>query len=78
MQKLEEKIKEAKTEAQIWKIVNRERKTARIIEDISIEEWKNHFELVLEGREEDKRERTEKRKLEGDPEEELSEEEIEK
>lgn len=54
MQKLEEEIKEAKTEAQIWKIVNRERKTARIIgEDISIEEWKNHFELVLEGREEE-------------------------
>lgn len=31
LRKLEEEIKEARTEAQIWKIVNRERKTTRIV-----------------------------------------------
>lgn len=79
LQKLEEEIKEAKTEAQIWKIVNRERKTTRIVgEDIAVEKWKDHFASVLEGREEEGREGTEGRKLEDDQEEDLNEEEIEK
>lgn len=42
-----------------------------------MDDWKNHFASVLEGRDEDGREGTEKRKLEGDQEDELDEEEIE-
>lgn len=79
LEKLEEEIKRARAEAQIWKIVNRERKNARIVEeDISIEEWRRHFVSVLEGREEDGRGKTGKRSLEDDQEEELNDEEIEK
>lgn len=53
LEKLEEEIKRARTETQIWKIVNREKKNARIVgEDISMEEWRRHFVSVLEGREE--------------------------
>lgn len=78
LRKLEEEIKEARTEAQIWKIVNKERKTTRIVgKDISLDDWKNHFASVLERRDEDGREGTEKRKLEGDQEDELDEKEIE-
>lgn len=79
LEKLEEEIKRARTEAQIWKIVNREKKNARIVgEDISMEEWRRHFVSVLEGREEDGGGKTGKRSLEGDQEEELNDEEIEK
>lgn len=79
LEKLEEEIKKARTEAQIWKIVNREKKNARIMgEDISMEEWRRHFVSVLEGREEDGGGKTGKRSLEGDQEEELNDEEIEK
>lgn len=78
LEKLEEEIKRARAEAQIWKIVNRERKNARIVgEDISMEEWRRHFVSVLEGREEDGGGKTGKRSLEGDQEE-LNYEEIEK
>lgn len=79
LEKLEEEIKRARAEAQIWKIVNRERKNARIVgEDISMEEWRRYFVSVLEGREEDGRGKTGKRSLEDDQEEELNDEEIEK
>lgn len=54
LEKLEEEIKRTKTEAQIWKIANREKKNARIVEeDISMEEWRRHFVSVLEGKEEE-------------------------
>lgn len=79
LEKLENKIKRARTEAQIWKIVSREKRTARITEgDITMEEQRNHFTSILERREEDRRKETEKRSLEDDQEEELNEEEIEK
>lgn len=78
LERIEEEIRNCRTETQIWKIINKERKrVAPIQEDISMEEWKRHFMRLLEGSEKDKREEAEKRNLEGDQEEDIRDEEIE-
>lgn len=51
-------VKEAKTESQVWEIINRERKgKGRVDERIEMKEWKEYFVNMLGGVEE--RERTE-------------------
>ena len=47
-----EKIKKIKTEQEAWKYINKYRRRREGIgEDISEEEWKNHFMEILEGTE---------------------------
>jgi len=76
--RIEEEIKSITTEAQIWKFVNLDRKKARIVEEnISMEEWEKHFLELLEGKKGTDEETGEKRRMEGDEEKELREEEIE-
>jgi len=47
--RIEEEIKSITTEAQILKFVNLGRKKARIVEEITMEEWEKHFLELLEG-----------------------------
>jgi len=57
--------------------VNLGRKKARIVEEnISMEKWERHFLELLEGEKETDKETEEKRRIEGDQEEVLREEEI--
>lgn len=43
----EREVREARTEEQIWKIMNRERrKRCRISEEIELEEWDEYFRIV--------------------------------
>ncbi|XP_054002009.1 uncharacterized protein LOC128888868 [Hylaeus anthracinus] len=73
-----EEIKGAKTEAQIWKYINKERKKRIMIEkSIRIEEWAEHFRNLLGGSQEKVTEVRRQRGSEGDGEEELSHREIE-
>ncbi|KMQ89643.1 hypothetical protein RF55_10705 [Lasius niger] len=45
-----EEVKEAMTEGQVWKIVNRERKRrSRVNEGIEIKEWNDYFKRLLGG-----------------------------
>ena len=47
-----EKIKKIKIEQEAWKYINKYRRRREDIdEDISEEEWKNHFMKILEGTE---------------------------
>jgi len=46
----EKEVKEAKTEGQVWKIVNKERKSRkRVNEGIEMEEWEIYFKGLLGG-----------------------------
>lgn len=46
--KLLKKAREAKTQEQIWKVVNRERKRkGEINREIRTEEWEEHFRKIL-------------------------------
>lgn len=50
VERWEEKVKEAKMEGQIWKIINRERKSRkRINEEIDLKEWEIYFKGLLGG-----------------------------
>lgn len=50
VERWEREIKEVRTEAQAWKIVNRERKRRkRINEGIEVEEWDGYFKGLLGG-----------------------------
>jgi len=76
--RIEEEIKNITTKAQIWKFVNLGREKATIVEEnISMEDWKKHFLELLEGEKGIGKETEEKRRMEGDQEEETGEEEIE-
>jgi len=75
--RIEEEIKNITTETQIWKFVNLDRKKARTVdENISMEEWERHFLELLEGGRGTGEQTGEKRRMEGDQEEELREKEI--
>ncbi|XP_024884581.1 trichohyalin-like [Temnothorax curvispinosus] len=78
LENYEEEVRSAKTEEQIWKIINKERKKrVPIEEDIKMEEWENHFMQLLEGSKEDRREEVERRSKEEDGELEIQDQEIE-
>jgi len=75
--RIKEEIKSIITEAQIWKFVNLGRKKAKIVEEnMSMEDWEKHFVELLEGEKGTGEETGEKRRMEGNQEEELEEEEI--
>jgi len=76
-EKLEKEVRKIKTE--VWKIVNKERrKRTHLVESIDIGKWENHFCQLLQGCKEDRREKAEKRRLENDGEDEITDEEIER
>ena len=71
-----EEIKEAKTETDIWKYINKERKRkSSLRKSITMEDWHKHFCEALEGR--DEAVMGEKGNIGEDDEEELTDEEIE-
>ncbi|XP_077280504.1 uncharacterized protein LOC143907534 [Temnothorax americanus] len=50
VEKWEEEVKEVRTEGQVWKVVNRERKKRRRVnEGISMQEWDGYFKELLGG-----------------------------
>ncbi|XP_024871881.1 uncharacterized protein LOC112454616, partial [Temnothorax curvispinosus] len=50
MEKWEAEVKEIRTEGQVWKVVNRERKRRRRVnEGISMQEWDGYFKELLGG-----------------------------
>lgn len=79
-QKIEEEIEKIKTEGQVLKFLNQERKTRTEVSDrISMTEWREHFKLLLEGnddKQEAEQEKNKERTIEKG--EELSNMEIEK
>lgn len=78
LKRFEEEVENVKMEEQIWRIVNRERKRKiPIEEEIKIEEWEKHFMHLLEGSKDDRIELVERRRREGDQEEEVKNKEIE-
>lgn len=77
LKRFEEEVENVKIE-EIWRIVNRERKRKiPIEEEIKIEEWEKHFMHLLEGSKDDRIELVERRRREGDQEEEVKNKEIE-
>lgn len=77
LKRFEEEVENVKMK-EIWRIVNRERKRKiPIEEEIKIEEWENHFMQLLEGSKDDRIELIERRRREGDQEEEVKNKEIE-
>jgi len=72
--RIEEEIKNITTEVQIWKFVNLGRKKTRIIEEnVRMEDWEKHFLELLKGEKGTDEKTGEKRRMEGDQEEELEE-----
>jgi hypothetical protein len=50
----EKEIKEIRTEREVWKYINRERKKKESVsEEITIQEWEEYFMKLLEGRKEE-------------------------
>jgi Fic family protein len=64
----EKEIKEIRTEREVWKYINRERKKKEpVSEKITIQEWEEYFMKLLEGRkEEGKGGNTKEREADGD------------
>ena len=70
--RFEEEAEKASSEAKIWKIVNRERKTRkRINQDIDMVKWKKYF-MVLLGGVENRIRKGDKQEREADEEEEIT------
>ncbi|XP_018402019.1 PREDICTED: uncharacterized protein LOC108779148 [Cyphomyrmex costatus] len=64
-ERLIEEAEAAKSEKDVWKIVNRERRRKKgINEEISMKEWKEHFENLLEGDKRGERWKTEEEGIE--------------
>lgn len=61
-EKLEEKIN-IKTEAQVWKLINKGKERKAVDAEIKIEEWKNYFSHLLKGSKKEEREPNESRNL---------------
>lgn len=75
--RLMEEANRAKSETEVWRIINRERgRRKEICQKISMEEWRKHFNKLLEGVEEWKKERREDEGEEEIREERLSREEV--
>jgi len=77
--KFEEELRNVRSEAQIWKLINRGRKDIRPIEEgiLHLEEWQNYFCHILEGHKKRKEEGRKEREQEEGQEDDLRDEEIE-
>ena len=76
MEKWEKEVEEVRTEGQVWKIVNRDRRRGKRVEEgIKMEEWEEYFRGILGGVEWRVRRGGERRRGE-DEEGELSKEEV--
>jgi hypothetical protein len=74
----EKEIKEIRTEREVWKYINRERKEP-VSEEITIQEWEEYFMKLLEGRKEEGKVGTQRKEKQTVTEEtEITEEEVER
>jgi hypothetical protein len=79
-EKGEKEIKEIRTEREVWKYINRERKKKESVsKEITMQEWENYFMKLLEGRKEEGEAGTQMKEKQNAPEEtEITAEEVEK
>jgi hypothetical protein len=79
-QREEKEIKEIRTERELWKYINRERKEKESVnEEITIQEWEEYFMKLLEGRKEEGEAGTQMKEKQTAPEEtEITAEEVER
>ncbi|KAH0812093.1 hypothetical protein GEV33_010698 [Tenebrio molitor] len=79
-QREEKEIKEIRTEREVWKYINRERKKKESVnEEITIQEWEEYFMKLLEGRKEEGEAGTQMKEKQTAPEEtEITAEEVER